>query len=558
MEQSDVFDQLVKSLTTKERREMLSKLSKSFESIGEPIHSPDEMGVFNINLAYHELAWWQKIWIFLVSLFGSQTKEEVVESMLLTRLSVSVNEQSGNTLDFHRRVFLESFQEAFKTIDESLKEIRPLLGGISGQNRSNFVVYLAAMKITLEHQDLMQVTSVESIAAIATGSERSLKQQLRQDLDHRLSEIPNRSRAEMRNAVRMVDLVFQLGQAPLSGVVECFETDTGSGLGECPFDYAQRNLELITSIVTGLSTTIDPGTLEAAILFVSREADSLSGEELANWLHDEMERIGHALNVIRETVRRLSLVRVLHLIHRDLAYEVKPASGGEEWFVVYRRFFRNRIDQRVAEFQTQSHFFALTEEAVQFLGRRLLPFPEYPRSIGDLPAPFYWSVALLHTFFTTLYTSILPVLKIILVNGDFYKAGNRAQFNDSYNELKAFQQSWDTFALLFQEMGNNETTLVRSAEWVAQVEDRFLQIRSNFTASLELMVNLLNGILYARPGSTYDTLANYGQISGRHNAEFIEELKISADQLAQLLNLMQEIFRVETRAKELELQLKSG
>jgi hypothetical protein len=70
-------------------------------------------------------------------------------------------------------------------------------------------------------------------------------------------------------------------------------------------------------------------------------------------------------------------------------------------------------------------------------------------------------------------------------------------------------------------------------------------------------VNVRGGILYARAGSSYDTLANYGQIGGRRNAEFVEELKDVHRRLSGYIGVSGEIDALERRALENGVYLES-
>jgi len=557
MDTNETFDQLVKKLSSEERREMLSRISRSFETISTPIHRLDETTEFDSERAFTELPWWQKIWILVAGLFGVRSRTEMISDLYMTKIAAVIRSRSGEIIDFRRRVFLPPFRDALQSLDTALQPLRSLLDGVSGQYRTQFIVYLAAMRITLEHQDLLQLTDSRTIAATAAGNEASLRKQLKQEIEHRLGEIPKRSRLEMHSALRTIDLLHQLCRISFAGLVACFESGPGSGEGECPFDYARRSIESIAAVVTGLTGLIDPLTMEAVILFSgANEAENLSPEELANWVHTEMDHLKESVSAVREAVRTLSLVGVLQIISKDLGYEVSPASGGEDWFVVYRRYFHERITRRITEYQTQSRFLVISREAAELLQRNLKGAPGYPRSVGGIDIRYYWSAGFLHACSETVFRSVLPVLKAVLDQGDFYKAGNRAQFNDSFSELVAFRSRWTEFADSLAHDPLKEGEGLKKA--VGQVEERFLQLRTKIYASAEMMANLLNGILYARPGSTYDTLTNYGQIGGRRNADFIEELKTIHEKIAGAVHLLQEIYAIESRAIELNLVLTGG
>lgn len=91
----------------------------------------------------------------------------------------------------------------------------------------------------------------------------------------------------------------------------------------------------------------------------------------------------------------------------------------------------------------------------------------------------------------------------------------------------------------------------------SRVDQELATIIGLTRTTVEILVNILGGILYARAGSSYDTLANYGQIGGRRNAEFVEELKDVHRRLSGYIGVSGEIDALERRALENGVHLES-
>ncbi|MCG8478320.1 MAG: DUF5312 domain-containing protein, partial [Spirochaetales bacterium] len=163
-----------------------------------------------------------------------------------------------------------------------------------------------------------------------------------------------------------------------------------------------------------------------------------------------------------------------------------------------------------------------------------------------------------------IWPSGLPHVRIILTSGEFYKSSNRAQFNDAYNE---FEQIPDRVENLERNLEPDQAwgvalssghDPVHREKMARRIDQELQQIARDARITLESLVNLLGGILYARPGSSYDTIANFGQIGGRRNAELIDELKESHQRLAGFLGVMGEIDTVERRAIEHHINVELG
>jgi hypothetical protein len=175
-----------------------------------------------------------------------------------------------------------------------------------------------------------------------------------------------------------------------------------------------------------------------------------------------------------------------------------------------------------------------------------------------------------------LMQTVIPRLKIVLTSGELYKSSNRAQFNDAYNDFEQIPNRTAEFEDHLSAEGSWGSVLAAGAGTddvggdlaeaaptgrggiVARADQELERLADTAHTTVEMLVNVLGGILYARPGSSYDTLANYGQIGGRRNAEFIDELKEAHADLQAWLTVFEELRTLEKRAVENEIVLSTN
>ncbi len=558
MDRKQTFERLVETLTSDERRQMLARISKSFQGASEPIYLAGVSARFDPEKEYRSLPWWQRLWVALVSIFRARPRDEIMSEFAMRATVESIRESAGDILDQRKRLLLVPFRDHIAGIGEAIPVIRDSFAAVSGPNRSSFVVYLAAMRIALEHRELMLLTDSDAIASRESTNEAAVKRQVRQELDKRMESIPIRSRSDMMMTVRVVDLLYSLTQFPFQTVLECFEAGGGNDVGLCSFDYVSRHLDSLATTVVALKDAIDPTALEAVILYAGSDtAKTMTGEELSRWVHVEMSKMTGALTRIRDHTRALELEKVLRVVHDDLSFEVAQAAGGEDWFLVYKRFLGERLTRGVAEHRIRRRFRELSVTAMHLFSHLLQPLPGYPGESDDKPVRFFWSAAVMSLFFQKLYDAMRPVLKAVLVQGEFYKPGNRAQFNDAYNELSNFGVQWGKVTTDLESGGALRGLIdgMHDAEQrravVEELENRVLAIRTALLRSVDMLSNLMHGILYAQPGSTFDSLSNFGEIGGRRNAELLEEMKGVAEQLASVRGLIVDLASVEEEAEAL-------
>ncbi len=151
------------------------------------------------------------------------------------------------------------------------------------------------------------------------------------------------------------------------------------------------------------------------------------------------------------------------------------------------------------------------------------------------------------------------VLKIFLVDADFYKPQNRQQFTDAYNglrtagreiaklesdlskdgdigrELEKHRGNIESDSSLFTYISNMlKTTDVRAERLIHSVRD-----------NLGLLINVIKGILYGESGGRFDTLANISYIGGSENAKLLERLGGTLKQAEEARRITNELFDME-------------
>jgi hypothetical protein len=285
-------------------------------------------------------------------------------------------------------------------------------------------------------------------------------------------------------------------------------------------------------------------------------ASTPAAEGLAESVRAGVTSILDALARFREFARRYPLLDILRLLRDDPWWSLEVAPAGEDWIGLYRAFFTDRIHRQVLHVSLNGKLTQRLGELREVCQGPITTIAGLPNGENGVRSTHRFLGVAVRSLATAIYPDARHSLRVILTSGEFYKSSNRAQFNDAY---EAFERLPSMVTSLEHDLqpdqawgaalsGHNDPLKRRE---VGLRVDRELQTVAEFArTTVDVLVNTVGGILYARPGSSYDTLANYGQIGGRRNAEFIDELKELHQRLSAYVTILGEIESIEGRAAE--------
>jgi hypothetical protein len=152
-----------------------------------------------------------------------------------------------------------------------------------------------------------------------------------------------------------------------------------------------------------------------------------------------------------------------------------------------------------------------------------------------------------------------PVLRNVLINGEFYKKENKLEYTENYNELIKLDDVIKRFDDALSPKGDWGKRYARTRKEISALtaKRRKLQIiqeEINEQADAVIegsgiamngMARILNGITDKEPEGKYDTLSNLSQFNGK-DAEFTEALRNAALKLDEGAKILKNIVQLET------------
>jgi hypothetical protein len=266
----------------------------------------------------------------------------------------------------------------------------------------------------------------------------------------------------------------------------------------------------------------------------------------------------NALATIREFNRQVPLTLIIRCANRNLSLNPVQISGGEEWFTVYREYWKRQIEARFSEYMSlRRHRDLLNSFRYFFKGTNLkiLDNVVSDSNPDGLPVPGAFALSFLLTFYSAVYMAdINKFLRPVLIDGEFYKKENRTEFTEAYNDLIKLEDDIRKFEYAISPSGDlgKRYALARQDISSLPVKRRKIQIvieDASRDAGLIVdrtkhactaMINIIGGILKKDPDGKYDTLANLSHLSGKGSA-FIDGLTESMQNFKKMLQLLEDI-----------------
>jgi hypothetical protein len=299
-------------------------------------------------------------------------------------------------------------------------------------------------------------------------------------------------------------------------------------------------------------------------LFVFCYRDSLLDPvfRLDEHLEGDLYSAEGALNGIREFNESVPLDLIVKYATGNLGYQPRAPGGGEDWFVLYKGFWRRRLSRNYALFYRSRMEARLAARATAYLGVAALPELEHyrPESFEQsVPLKHALSLGFLKGFFQQVFARVSRPLRIILSGGDFYKPENRNQLNDALAYLGLIEENINSLESRLNDQGDlgleladaraerkNPAVRLRRIRSVAEQADRNASyLVAECAKKLTTLTQVLEGILHGKSSERFDTLANLSAIGGVGNRLLVSAWTEALEQLKGAVGLLHEMRDLE-------------
>ncbi|HOX31977.1 MAG TPA: DUF5312 family protein [Spirochaetales bacterium] len=560
MAEQSIFDELAAQLSTAERRELLERIVSRATVSEEPLFKASErlrVPAVDYESRAASLGLIARLVLAIRVMFTGKTREYLLREDDLRLIARGLESRYPGLVEHRQGVILAQAAEELKRLRDAARFFYDLLDRSVEKDRAAFFAFLFSVEMPELYGRL--VAETDPFASAPEGaSESDLRGAMFEAFEKVMEDMEEEGRRAMYRDLRSILFLKRLSGFLFERLLGTFHPGIGPEGSEAATFPEARDLFLeLADILTSMSDPPSARLMEALFVFVEREEISKPDAEAI--LSADLARAESALGRIRAFNARIPLCELSRLVSGDPSYSPRELAGGEDWLVIFKAFWREHIESQVEEWKAERRRRELADEISAFVGA---PGPAaLPRlSAGgegeSLRVRQDAALLFLDAFFRGLFQRELArPLKLVLVDGEFYRKDNRIEYTDAYDALLKVPDAIASLDARLGPEGELGSAWARAKAEIApaQVKRRKLQgaerdaedeaervVRAAAEAFVA-MVKLLGGILKGEAGGRYDSLSNVSFLDGKANKDFLKTLAAAKDRCERALSFLAEL-----------------
>jgi hypothetical protein len=505
---------------------------------------------------YALLPWYQRFFYFILSFFKNRPSKELFREGRVGKLGREIAAGYPRLFDQQRNLLLNEFYNLLENLKTDVRFFFDALDVSVNKDRGSFYAFLGS----LEMQDIHRRLETETLPGQAEGKnprrpEPEARQLALHAMEDILSGISENQRRVMYFDARSLFCLKELASFLYDRVLGAFGSDSGGKEMVCSVFAVKDMLKTLNNILFSLRTPPNLALLESLFIFILQERSAGPDFDMDAEIKNLLGRAEEALETVRNFNRQVPLNSLLRYADRDISLCPKAISGGEDWFAVYRDYWRHHIEEQFAVYNLRRR----REETLKlfegfFGGKELLLLKNALSETNPegVPVPGAFALSFLLTFRETVFAAgINRLLQCILEDGVFFRRENHAEFSEACDTLSNLAgdirkidaklepggEYGKRYALAKQDMSSLPAKRRKIQMALEEAAGEAGRILSRAREAMNSLVSLLGGIARREPGAKYDSLSNLEDIKERE-PDLINRI-ISAVQLFQdALNLL--------------------
>ncbi len=540
MEQNlNTFERLVLTMKSSERQDLLKRIAEvsEAESDRQPAKPLVSDPVFSVDQRLAEEPLLVRLWFNLRAFFSTSTASQLFALSLVAKVGKNLSRSYGVYIDPRQGVLLRQFYEDLLKLKQTASFFSGLLASVDN-DKGGFFLFLGSMIMTGTDEKLVEQVDPFKIS-VRDESSADHRTSLLRKMDSVLSSIPEEERARMYQAVQSIEWIKAFCAVSFDRILLRFNTYGQKTV--CNLDTVTEDLRMLARVLSA-TKRIPVIVLEAMHLFTVQEKVQEPRFDLEQECTAFVSRAASYLSNIKVFRSAVPIADIVRFALRDVAWTAQPIEGGEDWFVIYKAAWKRNFDQKWGYWQRAHRREMVVRNILQFLDVKELPGLQYHPWEDlwlDLSFRREMSIGFIKAFYKTIYPDqVLRPLKLVLIEGEFYRRENLNEFTDTFNVLEHMQQNIEYFENRLGPKGDLGSGFevvrrekIATTKGKARLDNLVMMLESSademihqLTNAFRTMDQLLGGILAVVRGGPYETLVNLAAIQGKGNEKFRQQL----------------------------------
>ena len=528
----NTMDRLVSELTLEERLNLLDKLKGHSNLSAESLYENDTIETVSddFETSYRRLPWYYRLYYFILSFFRGSPPVKIFEDSQVGKLGREIDTAAPGYYDYQKNFLLADFCKLMGELKESARFFYSALETSVIRDKGGFYAFLGSLEMGEVHRRLQLETNPDKIAEqMPDASGQEIRQQIFKIMEEIFSTITEEERNAMYFNARSLQCLKELSSFVFDRIILAFGIAAAGQT--CPANVVKDLLRNLNNILYSLKDPPALSLFETLFIFMLQEKSAEKDFDMNREIRTLLGGAENALVTIRGFNRQVPLTRILRCVFRDLSLCPQQIPGGEDWYVVYREYWKRNIDAKFSEYTRARKYTELTNSFRHFLKGTNIKILEnvVSESTPDgLPVTEAFTLSFLLTFHSAVFLAdINNILRPIIIDGEFIKRENRTEFTESYNDLMKLGDDIRDFESNISSLGDlgkrysqakqDISSLPikrRKVQLVMEEASRIaLDIVDRSRIAMKSMISILNGILKKESSGKYEPLSNLTQLT---------------------------------------------
>ena len=559
-----VFDRLASSISLEERQNLLEKL-KSQSNISSGILYFEEREVVpagDIASEFARLPWYSRLWYGFLSFFKAKPPVVIFGDHQVSILGEKIEERTPGLYDYQERMLLVAFYRQIEKLKEAARFFYSALDTSVNRDKGAFFAFLGSLEMPEVHKRLEAETEPSAIVgAHPEMPEMELRQMAFKAMEDAFAGITEEQRDIMYFASRSLNCLKGLSSFLFDRLIMAFNTKNTQTGATCSVNVVRDLLVTLNNLLLSLKVVPPMTLLESLFVFILQERASEPGFNIHREIQMLLVKAEDSLAVIRDFNRKVPLAWIIRCASRNMSFVPQEISGGEDWFVVYRDYWRRRIETNFSHYFRERRLKGLLESFRYFLKGQSLKALGNIQSESNpdgLPVRGSFALSFLLTFYSVIFLpGINKILRPILIDGEFQRKENRAEFTECYNNLIKLENDIKKFEYdispdgdygkryiqVRQDMSSIPVKRRKTQIVLEDAQEDAEKILEYVRKAARNMVSLLSGFLGKETKGKYDALTNLPAIAGKGDEynEYLAGMNEAHQQFQTLIKLLDDI-----------------
>ena len=557
-----VFDKLVGSLSSRERRDMLLRIASSVRPHDSADTQTDD-SVVDLDEGFRSMGLLRRVLILIVGFFSGRDRHVVVESYLLRDLTKQVAATIPCGFDTTQHQFRAASSSDFRMLADRARRFSGVLARVMGRERRSFIAFLVGLHAPEVQERLVLDADPARIGAATPNlSDSDVKRHAHHEIEQITGTLSPAVRRTIYTDVRALHQLMALSSFPFDRVLGVFFPVPGGDPVPLPVRRVADELSRLATIYEGLRHNPSGVLFEA--LGIYQDQDRLDEDDAAveALVQRNVDALTATYSDIIEFGQQYPLTHLVRIANGNIHARPAEAGGGEDWFAQWKGFWRDRLEDAHRRYSYRRRIEAAVIQAISTLEMRTHEaFPGYPPSGLDQPTRHGLSAGILRAVMNGVFEhEIAGPLAALYRGAEFYNVDNKRDLERIWHEIERLRTDLASFEIRLLPTGDLGLSWLR-VSGDARPTDLFRDQQTTLAGSIDreaasmvrraiesfhLLAEMLNGVLYGTVGGRYDTISNFDDLGERPGAAYRKSLELAHARCKAASGVLSDILDVET------------